>query len=549
MSSILVVEPEHRYSERIHAALGADGWNIRVVNESAQALQSAAAERPDLVLLNADLPGADRVASSLSRSAGGPGVVGLLPETAAGTWIGADDHLSKPFTDQELRQVVQRNARGAVPSSNVMLTSFDIFGDVLAEVEGDSPQEAAPPAPPNIPQRTAPAAAPIKPAVQFRDDDEINRKLEQTLSGVFGPGALDSRPRPATTQAVPIVPVKPAAAPAQPAAPRKAEASADVDALLSKTLSSLELGRPKAAALRAASPAPAPPAAVPAPVQPVREETAVRKRPPAAGASGEFDLAAFNELAWPTGRPESPKAPAQGPAAAPPAAVPPVPMPPPPTVPEPSAQAFMPEPELVMDPLPELPELEEPEIEAIPDFLEIPEWLPAPTGRSVAVDAAATQRIQIPPLSALEESGDQAGERFGQYTLLEKIAAGGMAEVWKARMRGVEGFQKTVAIKKILPHLSDNQDFIEMFVDEAKLAAQLNHNNIIHIYDLGKIQSSYYIAMEYIDGFDLKTILRRGQERDNPMTVEVALFVASKIASALDYAHRKKDFEEREMGL
>lgn len=141
------------------------------------------------------------------------------------------------------------------------------------------------------------------------------------------------------------------------------------------------------------------------------------------------------------------------------------------------------------------------------------------------------------------------GTKFGQYVLNEKIATGGMAEVWKARMRGVEGFQKTVAIKKILPHLSDNQDFIEMFVDEAKLAAQLNHNNIIHIYDLGKIQSSYYIAMEYIDGFDLKAILRRGQERDHPMTVELALFIASKLASALDYAHRKKDFEEKEMGL
>jgi TonB family protein len=149
----------------------------------------------------------------------------------------------------------------------------------------------------------------------------------------------------------------------------------------------------------------------------------------------------------------------------------------------------------------------------------------------------------------LEEEEPVDGVKFGQYVLVEKIATGGMAEVWKARMRGVEGFQKIVAIKKILPHLSDNQDFIEMFVDEAKLAAQLNHNNIIHIYDLGKIQNSYYIAMEYIDGYDLKTILRRGEERGHPMTVELALFIASKLASALDYAHRKKDFEEKEMGL
>ncbi len=153
------------------------------------------------------------------------------------------------------------------------------------------------------------------------------------------------------------------------------------------------------------------------------------------------------------------------------------------------------------------------------------------------------------PQRVFEEEEPTDGIRFGQYVLIEKIATGGMAEVWKARMRGVEGFQKIVAIKKILPHLSDNQDFIEMFVDEAKLAAQLNHNNIIHIYDLGKIQSSYYIAMEYIDGYDLKTILRRGEDRGHPMTVELALFIASKLASALDYAHRKKDFEEKEMGL
>src|SRR5438045_5331632 len=148
-----------------------------------------------------------------------------------------------------------------------------------------------------------------------------------------------------------------------------------------------------------------------------------------------------------------------------------------------------------------------------------------------------------------EEEEPKDGIKFGQYVLLEKIATGGMAEVWKARMRGVEGFQKIVAIKKILPHLSDNQDFIEMFIDEAKLAAQLNHNNIIHIYDLGKIQNSYYIAMEYIDGYDLKNILRRAQERDQPIQVELALFIASKVAAALDYAHRKRDYNEQDMGL
>jgi TonB family protein len=148
---------------------------------------------------------------------------------------------------------------------------------------------------------------------------------------------------------------------------------------------------------------------------------------------------------------------------------------------------------------------------------------PVETVKVPAFDPSETMlssQSVIPPEPARAEEEEPAdGVRFGQYVLVEKIATGGMAEVWKARMRGVEGFQKIVAIKKILPHLSDNQDFIEMFIDEAKLAAQLNHNNI------------------------------RAQEHDHPMGVELALFVASKIASALDYAHRKRDFEEREMGL
>jgi TonB family protein len=173
---------------------------------------------------------------------------------------------------------------------------------------------------------------------------------------------------------------------------------------------------------------------------------------------------------------------------------------------------------------------------------------PPPAAPAAEVRAPTSQPAQAPQ-PAVPEEEPRDGVRFGQYVLLEKIATGGMAEVWKARMRGVEGFQKIVAIKKILPHLSDNQEFIAMFVDEAKLAAQLNHNNIIHIYDLGKIQASYYIAMEFVDGYDLKSILRQAQERDQPLTVDLALFIASKVAAALDYAHRKRDFDGHDLGL
>ena len=124
-----------------------------------------------------------------------------------------------------------------------------------------------------------------------------------------------------------------------------------------------------------------------------------------------------------------------------------------------------------------------------------------------------------------------------------------MAEVWKARMTGVEGFQKTVAIKKILPHLTDSSDFVEMFVDEAKLAAQLNHAHIIHIYDLGRIEGDYYIAMEYVEGENLRAILNAARERGRPLPVGLALHVAARLASALDYAHRKRDFEDQSLDL
>ncbi len=140
-------------------------------------------------------------------------------------------------------------------------------------------------------------------------------------------------------------------------------------------------------------------------------------------------------------------------------------------------------------------------------------------------------------------------EEYGNYFLVEKIAVGGMAELFKAQQRGVQGFQKIVAIKRILPHLVDNEDFATMFIDEAKLAAQLTHPNIVQIFDLGKAGSSYYIAMEFVNGRDLRTLLRKTKEYGRPFPEAVAAFVTMKIASALDYAHRKRGFDDRELKL
>jgi serine/threonine protein kinase len=130
---------------------------------------------------------------------------------------------------------------------------------------------------------------------------------------------------------------------------------------------------------------------------------------------------------------------------------------------------------------------------------------------------------------------------YGPYRLLQRIAVGGMAEVFRAKRTGVEGFEKVVAVKRILPHLSDNKEFVDMFIDEAKMVAGLTHPNIVQIFDLGKIDRTYFIAMDYVHGRDLRTILRRGREKGLRIPLDLGLLVVSRVCSALEFAHRKKD--------
>jgi serine/threonine protein kinase/DNA-binding NarL/FixJ family response regulator len=157
--------------------------------------------------------------------------------------------------------------------------------------------------------------------------------------------------------------------------------------------------------------------------------------------------------------------------------------------------------------------------------------------------------LQMRGLQGEHTDSELEGSPFGEYRLLERVALGGMAEVWRARRRGVEGFQKTVAIKKILSHLTGSPDFITMFIDEAKLAAQLSHNNIIQIYDLGKVDDDFYIAMEYVEGRDLRTILATERDQKSLLPLPLALLIVAAVARALDYAHRKRDFSNRALGL
>src|SRR3989338_6130785 len=124
-------------------------------------------------------------------------------------------------------------------------------------------------------------------------------------------------------------------------------------------------------------------------------------------------------------------------------------------------------------------------------------------------------------------------KQFGKYYLLEKLAVGGMAEIYKAKTFGVDGFEKLLALKRILPHCSADKDFITMLVDEAKLSVTLSHANIVQVYDLGKVGDDYFISMEFINGVNLRDIVYRCRERNIKITDEIAAYLASEVCKGL----------------
>lgn len=127
--------------------------------------------------------------------------------------------------------------------------------------------------------------------------------------------------------------------------------------------------------------------------------------------------------------------------------------------------------------------------------------------------------------------------RIGQYELLDRIGIGGMAEVFRARQTGEEGFERFVAIKRILPGIAADVDFVKMFIDEAKIAVQLSHPNIAQIYDLGREDNTYYIAQELVHGRDMGAIVNRQGASDSNLPINFVLHVSMKICEALQHAH------------
>lgn len=139
--------------------------------------------------------------------------------------------------------------------------------------------------------------------------------------------------------------------------------------------------------------------------------------------------------------------------------------------------------------------------------------------------------------------------QLGRYELLRRIAAGGMGEIFLARMRGTAGFEKRVIIKTILPHLAEEPEFITKFLDEGRLVVQLTHGNIVPVFDMGEQDGEHFIAMEYIPGRDLREIVKRLQADDALLPIEISLHIVAEVCKGLSYAHRKVDDAGRSMGL
>jgi serine/threonine protein kinase len=153
--------------------------------------------------------------------------------------------------------------------------------------------------------------------------------------------------------------------------------------------------------------------------------------------------------------------------------------------------------------------------------------------------APAPAGVSCCGLSRGDGGGPLGTARLGRYQLLRKIAVGGMAEIYLARVSGAGGFEKNVVVKRILPQLAESDEFFTMFLDEARIAATLQHPNVVHIYDAGQADNEYFIAMEHLDGADLHTVRRVLADRGEAIPLQHAIFIVSSVAAGLHYAHEK----------
>jgi len=146
-------------------------------------------------------------------------------------------------------------------------------------------------------------------------------------------------------------------------------------------------------------------------------------------------------------------------------------------------------------------------------------------------------------------SAAELPKSFGQYSLLKLLARGGMGEIYLARTSGISSFEKYYAVKKLLKKFTKDPDVGARFIDEAKLGARLQHPNIVQVFDLGSVQDELYMATEFVDGFDLRRVLRFCHEKKKRIPLDIALFIVREILSGLAYAHRQLDADGNSIAL
>jgi serine/threonine protein kinase len=146
-------------------------------------------------------------------------------------------------------------------------------------------------------------------------------------------------------------------------------------------------------------------------------------------------------------------------------------------------------------------------------------------------------------------SAVQAKKLGEKYILLDLIGTGGMAEVYRGKLLGDKGFQKPIVIKKLLPQVAQDKTMVELFIGEAKLAALLQHENIAATYDFGELDKNFFLAMEYLFGKDLYTVMQKAKEHESPLEVKHALMIAAKICEGMDYVHSLKDLQNNPLNI
>ena len=137
----------------------------------------------------------------------------------------------------------------------------------------------------------------------------------------------------------------------------------------------------------------------------------------------------------------------------------------------------------------------------------------------------------------------------GRYTVVRKLAEGGMAEIFLARQHGSQGFQKPVVLKRIHTAFYADEQFRNMLIDEAHISMSLQHNNIVQVLDLGEARGRYFLVLELVDGWDLGRIILRGQNMGTPLPVGLGLYVTAEVCRALAYAHDKRNHEGVPLGI